>query len=183
MLKEVSKFVSLDKLVEYTKKRKNFDIHLYLDYLKFAKELGLDLKNKKYVFPKKLKEQHDELEKQIKIKRNKEIQIKIKERYSELKKNIYANNKYIITPANSMNSLEDESIQQNNCIRTYAERYAKGGCDIYFLRQLKYPKKSLVTVEVINDKVVQSRTKNNNNTNTSQDKFIKKWEKEILKAA
>jgi hypothetical protein len=182
-IKEISEFIPLDKFVEYTKKHKVFDIYMYTDYIKFANELGLDLKNKKYMFPDQLQEEHDKLEEQVKIKRNKDIINKIKKRYNVLKKNIYENKKYIITPANSMKSLENESKQQNNCVRTYAERYAKGKCDIYFLRESKNPKKSLVTVQVMDNKVIQSRTKNNGKTNRSQENFLKKWEKEILKAA
>ena len=40
--------------------------------------------------------------------------------------------------------------------------------------------KSLVTIEVKNNKVIQSRTKNNNTTNKEQQKFIKQWENIVL---
>ena len=43
------------------------DIHMYKDYLRFAKLLGLDLKNNRYAFPKNLKESHDELEKLLRF--------------------------------------------------------------------------------------------------------------------
>ena len=41
--------------------------------------------------------------------------------------------------------------------------------------------KSLVTVEVRNNEIVQQRTKNNNDTTKEQKKFLKKWEKNILR--
>ena len=44
---------------------------MYKDYLRFAKLLGLDLKNNRYAFPKNLKESHDELEKQYEINNKK----------------------------------------------------------------------------------------------------------------
>lgn len=179
-LEEISEFVSLDKFVEYTKMNKFFDIRLYIDYLKFVQDLGMDLKNKKYLFPENLREKHDELEHQIKIKNNKIIQSKIRKRFNELKKNKYEGKKYIIFPANSISSLEDESKQQNNCVRTYTKRYANGECDIYFMRTIDEPTKSLVTVEVKDDKIVQSRTKNNNKTNQSQNRFLDRWEKQII---
>ena len=47
-------------------------------------------------------------------------------------------------PAESFISLEDESTQQNHCVRNYAEKYAKGKCDIYFMREASTPNKSLV---------------------------------------
>ena len=69
--------------------------------------------------------------------------------------------KFIILPAPNLKALQDESTQQNNCVRTYAEKYANGICDIYFMRNITEPKKSLVTVEVKNNKIVQSRLKHN----------------------
>ena len=102
-------------------------------------------------------------------------------RGKELSINKYQNNKFIIFPALTVESLKDESKQQNNCVRTYAEKYATGTCDIYFMRDIKQPKKSLVTIEVKNNKVVQSRIKNNKSPDKKQLAFINKWEQKILK--
>ena len=48
------------------------------------------------------------------------------------------------------------------------------------MRLLKNQRKSLVTIEIRNNKIVQKRTKNNEITTAEQDKFLNKWEKEIL---
>ena len=108
---------------------------------------------------------------------------KINKRYKQLKENTYSNTKYIIMPAKSFISLEDESTQQNNCIRNYAEKYANGKSDIYFMREINTPNKSLVTIEVKENKIVQSRTKDNGLPNNSQKRFLNKWENEVLNAA
>lgn len=76
--------------------------------------------------------------------------------------------------------MQDESKQQSNCVRTYAEKYAQGTCDIYFMRDVTKPKKSLVTVEVKNNKVVQSRIKCNKSPNEKQLEFLKNWERNVL---
>ena len=102
------------------------------------------------------------------------------ERYEEIKKYTYKNKKYIIYPVKNQKELVNESKQQNNCVKTYAERIANGTCDIYFMRLLTNVKKSLVTIEVRNNKVVQQRTKNNNDTTNNQKKFIELWERKIL---
>lgn len=182
-LKEISKYIKLEKFVNYVKGKKNFDIKMYIDYLGFLEKLKFDLKDKKYIFPKNLKEKHDEYSQKIMIKNNQKVNREIKRRYRQLKNNIYSNKIYIIKPAESFISLEDESKQQNHCIRNYAEKYAKGKCDIYFMRELKEPEKSLVTIEVVDGKIVQSRIKNNDLPNISQKRFMKKWENEVLKAA
>ena len=141
----------------------------------------MNLKDKSILYPKNLKEKHDELQHQIKVKKDKKINNQIKKRYNQIKSNKFQNKEYIIFPAKSIDELIDESSQQNNCVKTYAERIAKGQCDIYFMRYLKTIDKSLVTIEVIDNKVVQKRTKNNNQTTKEQDKFLNMWENKILK--
>ena len=179
-LEEISNYISLNRFIKYSKMHhRNVRTYLYKDYLRFAKMLGLDLKNNRYAFPKNLKEEHDKLEKQYEIQSKVLVQKAIKRRGKELSKYKYKNNKFIILPAPNLKALQDESKQQNNCVRTYAD----GTCDIYFMRDIQNPKKSLVTVEVKNNKVVQSRIKNNNDPNEKQLKFLDSWENIILKGA
>lgn len=182
-IKEIVKYVKLDQFADYVKNKKNFDIKMYIDYLEFVQKLNFDLKNKKYLFPEKLKEKHDEYSKQIQIKDNEKVNRAINKRYKQLQKNTYSNKKYIVKPAESFIALEDESKQQNHCVRNYAEKYAKGQCDIYFMRGTEKPQKSLVTIEVRDGKIVQSRIKDNDLPNNSQKRFLNRWEKEILNAA
>lgn len=181
-LEEIAEYISLNRFIKYSKMcREKVDTYLYSDYLRFAKLLGLDLKNNKYAFPKDLEIEHDKLSKQYKVQCNKLMKKAIIKRGKELSINKYQNNKFIIFPALTVESLKDESKQQNNCVRTYAEKYAAGTCDIYFMRDIRKPKKSLVTIEVKNNKVVQSRTKNNKSPNKKQLAFINKWEQKVLK--
>lgn len=183
-LREISKYISLNRFIKYSKMQKGkFDLYLYKDYLKFAKMLGFDLKNNRYAFPKNLKEAHDELQKQFRVQSNKIIKEAILRRAKELSKNKYKDNKFIILPAPSLSAMKDESKQQNNCVRTYAEEYAKGVCDLYFMRNIDNPKKSLVTVEVQDNNIVQSRIKNNDDPNKTQLAFLNKWEQKVLKGA
>ena len=51
------------------------------------------------------------------------------------------------------------------------------------MREKENPKKSLVTIEVKNNKVVQSRIKNNRDINKNQKNFLDKWENKVLNAA
>lgn len=179
---EISKYISLNRFIKYAKMHhKKVQTYLYKDYLRFAKLLGFDLKNNKYAFPKNLQEEHDKLSKQYKLQCDQIIKNAIIKRGKELSSNKYENKKFIIFPALSIESLKDESKQQNNCVQTYAEKYATGTCDIYFMRDINKPKKSLVTIEVKNNRVVQSRIKNNDDPNKKQLEFINKWEQEVLK--
>lgn len=183
-LEEISNYISLNRFIKYAKMhRGKVRTYLYKDYLKFAKMLGFDLKNNRYAFPKNLQEEHDKLEQQYEIQSEELVRKAIIERGKELAENKYQNNKFIIFPAKTLKALQDESKQQNNCVRTYAEDYADGTCDIYFMRDINKQKKSLVTVEVKDNRVVQSRTKNNNDPNEKQLKFLNEWENVVLKGA
>lgn len=177
----------LDSLLKYCKpvdlyryKLNSINVHEYLDYLNMAKKLKYNLKDKKILYPVNLKEEHNKLQSLIEIKRNKKITKKIQTRYKILCANMYSNKKYIIFPAKSIEEMIDESKQQNNCVKTYAERFANGNCDIYFMRLIDNPKQSLVTVEVRNNKIVQKRIKNNQETTIEQNKFLSNWEKRVL---
>lgn len=181
-LEEISEYISLNRFIKYSKMHhRNVKTYLYKDYLRFAKFLGFDLKNNKYAFPKNLKEEHDKLEKQYEIQNEKIIKKAIKKRAKKLLLNKFQNNKFIILPADSLKALQNESEQQINCVRTYAEKYAFGKCDIYFMRKVDNPKESLVTIEVRNNKIVQSRIKRNKSPNEKQLQFLNYWERNILK--
>ena len=65
----------------------------------------------------------------------------------------------------------------------YSEKYANGITDIYFLRKLKNPDKSLVTVEVFDGKVRQKYEKRNTAINKEEKEFLNLWEKNILNVA
>lgn len=95
---KISKYMTLDRFIEFEKSKEYFDMHMYYDYIGFLEDLELDLKNKKYLFPEDIREEHDKYQKQVKI-RNKEITRKnIEKRYKKLEKNRFSNNKYFIIP-------------------------------------------------------------------------------------
>lgn len=187
LINYLSKFHRLENLLEYCKPYDLFKYNLkkenepiYLDYLEFCKKLKYNLKDKKILYPKQLHKKHDELLKLMEINKNKKTSSSIERRYKKLQQFIYRNKKYIIFPVKTIDELLNESKEQNNCVKTYAERIAKGQCDIYFMRLLENQDKSLVTVEVRNNKVVQQRTKNNADTTKEQKTFLKTWERKVL---
>ena len=161
-----------DKLWEY--------LWEYSDYLSMAKEIGLDLKDKKVLFPNNLLASHDELCMQLEIIKDPTIDKRIKEKYKLLEINKYEDKDYIIIPADSIDSLVNESINQNNCVRTYCTSYANNDCQIYFLRKKTEPDKSLVTIEVIDSTVVQAKIKHNKAPSPELMEVINKWEKTII---
>ena len=182
-LEKANNYISLVKLAEYSKTQNNFSIQLYLDYIDNLMKIGIPLTKKK-LLPANFSEAHDISMKKVKIAENKLLDEKIKQRYEELKRNNYKDNKFCIRPAKTLNDMKDESNQQNNCVYSnYSEKYANGITDIYFLRKLKNPDKSLVTVEVLDGKVRQKYEKRNTAINKEEKEFLNLWEKNILNVA
>ena len=182
-LEKANNYISLVKLVEYSKKQNRFSIQSYLDYIDNLIRIGIPLTKKK-LLPTNFSEAHDMSIKKVKIVENKLLDDKIRKRYEELKRNKYEDNKFCIRPAKTLNDMKDESEQQNNCVYSnYSEKYANGNTDIYFLRKLKNPNKSLVTVEVLDGKIRQKYEKRNTAINKEERDFLNLWEKNILKVA
>ncbi len=154
--------------------------HEYKDYLTFAIQLNYDMKDKSILYPNNLKLAHDKLEGLVELCQNEANTRLIKERYEKLKVNIYQNKKFIIYPINNSEELICESKQQSNCVKNYIEKVALGETDIYLMRLLSNPNKSLVTVEVRNNKIVQAKIKYNKEISKEQQRFLDIWQAKIL---
>ena len=66
--------IKADKIIPNLEKKLNE----YIDYLKFAEELGYNLKDKKVLYPNNLLQVHNKLYKLVEVKNNEEINKKIK---------------------------------------------------------------------------------------------------------
>lgn len=175
--------IGVDKIVNYFLKEHIHPygkIYDYEDYLKFCKELGFNLKDKKVIFPKDLMKEHDKLYLQYEMIVKPDICNNIIKLGEILEINKYEDDNYVIYPAPSIDSLIEESSNQNNCVKTYAEKYSKGESLIFFMRDKSDLNKSLVTIEVCDNKVVQARIKNNEEVDSSLMNIIKKWEKKLV---
>lgn len=83
----------------------------------------------------------------------------------------------------STQEIKDEAVSQNNCVASYIQKVIDGNCHILFLRHKDSPDKSLVTIEVRDNKIVQARQRFNYQITAEQqeavDKWNKWWEKQI----
>lgn len=179
-LVQLSRYVNLkEAYYNVLKFDKNREFE-YLDYLRICSQLGYSMKDKNILYPKNLNKEHDKVSDLIKIIENEANDKLIKERLTDLNKNVYQNDKYIVYPAESVSSLVNESRQLNHCVKTYCQRYALGETDIYLLREKDNKDKSLVTVEVRNNSILQARAKCNNDPTNEQLNFLNLWQTKIL---
>lgn len=174
-IREICKYVPLKKLLNYQKGLN--DLHLYLDYLKAADQLGFSIKSKKRLFPYQLKAWHDKLCNKLEMSKDINTQFAAYIRYLELSKYTYEDDKYIIFPAPSVEELKNEGKEQGNCVgNLYLKLYTEGETEIYFIRELEKMNKSFITLEFKNGCVKQKELSNHRtNFNKEQNDFIDKW--------
>lgn len=88
---------------------------------------------------------------------------------------------YVFIYPKTTQDIKDEAVNQNNCVASYIQRVIDGNCHILFLRKKNNQKESLVTIEVVNNKIVQARGKFNRLCTEEElaivDKFNKKFNK------
>ena len=174
--------IDINKLVNYFKEKHYKYSYLteYRDYLALCKEFGFDLKNKRVLFPNNLIKEHNKLVKEYEISKDKTINDKIIKMGKLLTINKYEDSNYVIFPASSLQSMIDEASNQNNCLRSFCSLYANGKTSIYFMRDKKTLSKSLVTIEVNKNKVIQAKLKNNREPDNNLMNIINKWEKTLI---
>lgn len=175
LLKEISEFVPLKKLMKYYKGLNNLII--YRDYLIMSKKLALNYKSKKDLFPRNLISRHDKMQKKLTIEEDRETHFAAYLRYLELSKYTYEDNKYIIFPAPSIDDLKKEGLQQGNCVGSmYLQPYINSQTEIFFMRDIEKVDKSLITLEFKNGHIVQKELPHHSQKFTEeQNTFINNW--------
>ena len=84
---------------------------------------------------------------------------------------------YVFVYPKCIQDIKDESVNMNNCVSSYVQKVIDGNCDILFLRYKDSPDKSLVTIEVRNNKIVQALQRYNHPLTKEQQDIVDKWDK------
>lgn len=149
------------------------DVSLYIDYLKFLKELGKDLNNPSVVCPKNLMKEHDILLKIVNKRREKRRAIqqrinaekqalddkeRIKEFYEQKSKFFdikLKNNNLVIEPLKSIEDFMEESKVHKHCVFTGAYYGRK---DSLIMRaMINYESVETIEFSLKEMKIIQSR--------------------------
>ena len=170
--------ISLPKLKTYLRDVQkvyggNVDHHMTIlrDTLSMRKKLKKDFLNKKLNVPiaRDLYNVHDDYVLEMNRVSDKvedlmmvETNRKIQERFKELNE-VYTDksDRFILFPVPDFKFLRDEGRLQKQCVKNYAERYGAGNCDILVVRDLSDVKRSVLTVEIREKRVIQARGYNN----------------------
>ncbi len=165
-LEENEEYIHKNKLDErktchYLYKQKH-ELNYYDDYLNIANKIGMNLKDKRILYPKNLTKAHDKVMKEYKEKTNAAITKNIFEYAKELEKFNFKNNELVIFPAESQEDIIKESKVLEHCVRTYAKKVAARKTSIFFIRKKKSREEPYVTLELRENRVMQCRGYKNN---------------------
>jgi len=75
----------------------------------------------------------------------------------------------------SAKDIIDEGSSLNHCVASYVNDVVKNKCQILFLRHKKFPKQSLVTIEVRDHSIRQVRGQQNRRATNSEMSFVRMW--------
>ena len=86
---------------------------------------------------------------------------------------------YVFIYPDCVQDIKTEAASQNNCVASYIDRVIDGSCHILFLRKKDHPKDSLVTIEVVNNKIVQAKRRFNYPVTQEDQEAIDYWDKKF----
>lgn len=137
----------------------------YDDYLNIREELGYDMTNEVYTYPKNLKEKHDQMVEERRAKRDKEHADKMKvmyqgieERFEKLDKRYsWKEGEYCIRPAHDAKEIVEEGRTLHHCVggNNYLNKHSKGETAILFLRRAETPDEPYYTIEIRDNEILQ----------------------------
>lgn len=130
----------------------------YVDYLNMRQELGYDMHNTIYLYPRDLEAAHEKMvmerNKEEAERREREVNERypmIPKAYRRLRKEFsYEDEEFLIRPARDAGEIVTEGRELHHCVGSdrYLEGHNKGENIILFLRSKEYPDIPYITVEI-----------------------------------
>ena len=151
---------------------------LWIDYLKMASDLKMDLNDKSRMFPGSLKKEHD-----VAMFAHRAIQIELdKEQFAKQAEiNSFFEYSYkdlIVVVPRTPQEIVEEATRQKNCLRSYVERVKRGDTVVVFIRRKNMPDSTYITAEVNNGTLTQLKGYcNSNPRNREIIEFVSHWAK------
>lgn len=182
------KLYTLDSLLNYLSRvdmyqaiRTEEAIIILRDYIKMALECNIE----PITNSNSLKREHDVVCRNYQLvlqAKREEFQASLgsifKERSEELSKYEYKDDNLQVIVPKDIEDLMKEGRNNNNCVGSYVESFAKKRSNIFFIRKNEEPEKSYITIEVNNDfsGVRQAYYGSNREITKNDDlNFISKW--------
>lgn len=140
-------------------------ISAYYDYLQMRRELGYDMSNTVFVYPRNLKEKHDEMVMEKNARRDELYIRQMSQKYPGIEKRFhtlqrkysYGFGEYFIRPARNAGEIIKEGRTLHHCVgnERYLTKHSKGETSILFLRKKDEPDSPYYTIEIRKNEIVQ----------------------------
>ena len=141
----------------------------YVDYINMAKRVSVKFDR----YPRNLLTTHDIMRRNYERARTQFDEAAFqKQRRPEYECRI---GDYIFIYPQSTADIKDEAAQQHNCVVSYIQRVIDGKCHVMFMRRADEPDKSLVTLEIRNNHIVQALQTYNAPLTAQQAAIVEKW--------
>ena len=193
VLDEIETYVPVGKWIKYATKQHEKQLEEgtlprwtyytgdWLDYIRTASKLGMDLHRKDVLYPTDLKEAHDRAMKEYRVNKDK-LRLEAIAKRARIEE--YESGNFMIVSATTQDMLNEESKALNHCVRTYGDKIAEGRCWIFFIRQLADPGKPFYTLETdTKGNCIQCRGDHNcdmtDEVRAFKDGFIKHLQKKL----
>ncbi len=154
----------------------------YRDYLCMCEGLEYDLKNNFVLFPRDLKDAHDNIENLSDPEKAAIYERQIQQAYPLLEKLYrFERDGWTIKAPKTSKEITEEGHRLHHCVGGYVKRVAMKECIILFLRRTQKLDKPVGTIEVIDNRIVQARGYKNWDLPADAQKFLTKWDAKVLK--
>lgn len=147
-------YKALIKYVQYLKDREGFDPWNTFSQIRDYARMQKSMTNKYNKYPKYFATVHDIVTMNYNVFR-KEYSKELFENQIDLSLE-HTGKQYCMVHPKEPDDIKDEGVGLHHCVASYIDRVAEGKTRILFLRSVKKPEKSLITVEINNKKVVQA---------------------------
>lgn len=181
------------KIIKYIKQQSNKDYAYknvlidWCDYIGQCKQLGFDLNNTFVIFPRNLKDKHEEYTILCQAKGLEKYNKEVEKAYRLLDKLYsYSDKNYIIRPASNVKEIVREGHQLRHCVANinYVSGVANKKRAIMLIRKKEDPDTPYYTLELDLETlhVMQCRGYKNDDMTDDVKKFVEKWKHKKLTA-
>lgn len=173
MLNVFLKYMTIQKLMNNVKKYRKqvndfsdrYVLVEYKDYLQMRTELGYDMKNEVFLYPRNLHEKHQEMVEEVNKLRNEKLIVEKKKEFSRIEKRFSTLCRkyqavtagYLIRPAKDAGEIIMEGRTLHHCVGRdmYLKKHNDGKSTILFLRKEEEPEIPYITIEISGTKISQ----------------------------
>lgn len=157
-------------LLDYLSKN-DIDINLYRDYVRMCK-----LIDRKPDKPKDFKYWHDQVAEMVRVKNDRDLCRKVKIRGKKLESQTYHKKNITIKPFDSVSEINRVAKCLHNCLRTYAERYAEGSTNIYYMM---VDDKPTLAIELKDNQIEQCYADDNEEPPRNLERIVERWASQL----